>query len=407
MATFRDLLAATKAQIREVDTAAADELRQQPGAVRARRPRARRVRAGRHPRARCTSPGARSRAQIEGRLPDHDAPIVIHCAGGIRSAFAAKTLQQLGYTDVVSMAGGFNRWKDEGRDWSAPRSLDADQRNRYSRHLLLPEVGEEGQLKLLDAKVLLLGAGGLGSPVRALPGGGRRRHDRHRRHGRRRRLEPAAPDPAQHRAGRDAQGRLGQADARAAQPRREGGDPRRAAVRRQRGRDPLPVRHRRRRRRQLPEPLPAERRGPQDGHARRPRLDLPLRGPGHRVQAPRRPLLPLHDPRAAAAGAGAVVRRGRRARRAARHHRLDPGARDHQGHPRPRRRPVGPPARLRRARGVVPHLQASTAIPSARPARSTPTRSSSPSTTSTAPRTPTERPLLTPTPSPRGRGRLR
>jgi sulfur-carrier protein adenylyltransferase/sulfurtransferase len=74
-------------------------------------------------------------------------------------------LTELGYTDVVSMAGGFNRWKDEGRDWRRPRTLTPEQRNRYQRHLLLPEVGEEGQLKLLDAKVLLLGAGGLGSPA--------------------------------------------------------------------------------------------------------------------------------------------------------------------------------------------------------------------------------------------------
>ena len=87
------------------------------------------------------------------------------CAGGVRSAFAAKTLGELGYTDVVSMSGGFNQWKDQGREWKAPRTLDAAQRNRYQRHLLLPEVGEEGQLKLLDAKVLLLGAGGLGSPA--------------------------------------------------------------------------------------------------------------------------------------------------------------------------------------------------------------------------------------------------
>ncbi|MDH3707510.1 MAG: molybdopterin-synthase adenylyltransferase MoeB, partial [Acidimicrobiia bacterium] len=86
-------------------------------------------------------------------------------AGGVRSAFAAKTLAELGYTDVVSMEGGFNRWKDEGRDWRQPQTLGTDQRNRYQRHLLLPEVGEEGQLKLLDAKVLMLGAGGLGSPA--------------------------------------------------------------------------------------------------------------------------------------------------------------------------------------------------------------------------------------------------
>ena len=74
-------------------------------------------------------------------------------------------MQELGYTDVASVIGGFNRWKDEGRDWSAPASLTPEQRNRYQRHLLLPEVGEVGQLALLDAKVLLLGAGGLGSPA--------------------------------------------------------------------------------------------------------------------------------------------------------------------------------------------------------------------------------------------------
>ncbi|HUX05201.1 MAG TPA: molybdopterin-synthase adenylyltransferase MoeB [Acidimicrobiales bacterium] len=102
---------------------------------------------------------------VEGRLPDKHAPVAVYCAGGVRSAFAAKTLQDLGYTDVVSVIGGFNRWKDEGLTWVTPRTLSADQRNRYQRHLLLPEVGEKGQMRLLDAKVLLLGAGGLGSPA--------------------------------------------------------------------------------------------------------------------------------------------------------------------------------------------------------------------------------------------------
>jgi molybdopterin/thiamine biosynthesis adenylyltransferase/rhodanese-related sulfurtransferase len=102
---------------------------------------------------------------IEGRLPDKNAPIAVYCAGGVRSAFAAKTLQDLGYTDVVSIIGGFNKWKDEGLEWITPRTMTADQRIRYHRHLLLPEVGEAGQMKLLDAKVLLLGAGGLGSPA--------------------------------------------------------------------------------------------------------------------------------------------------------------------------------------------------------------------------------------------------
>ena len=83
----------------------------------------------------------------------------------MRSAFAAETLQQLGFTDVVSMAGGFGRWKDEGRPWITPQTLTPEQRDRYGRHILLPEVGEAGQQKLLESQVLLLGAGGLGSPA--------------------------------------------------------------------------------------------------------------------------------------------------------------------------------------------------------------------------------------------------
>ena len=163
MATFRDLLAQTKAEIREVDTATADEARRQPGAVVLDVREPDEFQQGAIPGA-IHIPRGQLESNIEGRVPDHSVPVIIHCASGVRSAFAAKTLTELGYTDVVSMAGGFNKWKDEGRDWAAPRSLTAEQRNHYQRHLLLPEVGEEGQLKLLDAKVLLLGAGGLGSP---------------------------------------------------------------------------------------------------------------------------------------------------------------------------------------------------------------------------------------------------
>ena len=110
-------------------------------------------------------PRGQLESTIENRVPNRDAQIVVMCAGGVRSAFAVQTLEQLGYANTVSMDGGFNKWKDEGRDWSRPRTLDAGQRNRYARHLLVPEIGEEGQIKLLDAKVLLLGAGGLGSPA--------------------------------------------------------------------------------------------------------------------------------------------------------------------------------------------------------------------------------------------------
>jgi molybdopterin/thiamine biosynthesis adenylyltransferase len=91
--------------------------------------------------------------------------VVVYCAGGVRSAFAAKTLQELGYEDVVSMAGGFGRWKNEDRPWITPAVLTPEQRTRYHRHVLLPEVGEAGQQKLLESKMLLLGAGGLGSPA--------------------------------------------------------------------------------------------------------------------------------------------------------------------------------------------------------------------------------------------------
>jgi molybdopterin/thiamine biosynthesis adenylyltransferase len=104
-------------------------------------------------------------SQVESKLTNRDKPVVVYCAGGVRSAFAAETLQDLGYTDVVSMAGGFGRWKNEGRPWITPAVLSPEQRSRYHRHILLPEVGEAGQQKLLESKVLLLGAGGLGSPA--------------------------------------------------------------------------------------------------------------------------------------------------------------------------------------------------------------------------------------------------
>ncbi len=102
---------------------------------------------------------------IENRVTDKDTPLIVYCASGVRSAFAAHTLGQLGYSNVKSLIGGFNKWKDDGRAFDIPRTLSSDQNERYQRHLLLPEVGEAGQQKLFDAKILLLGAGGLGSPA--------------------------------------------------------------------------------------------------------------------------------------------------------------------------------------------------------------------------------------------------
>ena len=117
-------------------------------------------------------PGAKSiprghlEARIESAAPDRSAELILYCQSGNRSAYAARTLQEdLGYEHVRSMTGGITLWKDRGYEVQIPRTLTADQRDRYSRHMLVPEIGAEGQQKLLDAKVLLLGAGGLGSPT--------------------------------------------------------------------------------------------------------------------------------------------------------------------------------------------------------------------------------------------------
>jgi molybdopterin/thiamine biosynthesis adenylyltransferase len=111
-------------------------------------------------------PKSHLESRIEGAAPDRSQHVVLYCQSGNRSAYAARTLiEDLGYERVESMTGGITLWKDRGYEVETPRTLNAEQRERYSRHLLLPEVGIEGQQKLLDAKVLLLGAGGLGSPA--------------------------------------------------------------------------------------------------------------------------------------------------------------------------------------------------------------------------------------------------
>ncbi|HUP74745.1 MAG TPA: molybdopterin-synthase adenylyltransferase MoeB [Acidimicrobiales bacterium] len=163
MASFRDLLKQAKSEIREVDPAGAEAL-VDSGALLLDVREPDEFEQGAVPGS-VHIPRGHLESQVEGRVTDRERPIVVMCAGGVRSAFAAKTLGDLGYRDVVSMDGGFNRWKDEGRSWERPRTLTPDQRSRYQRHLLLPEVGEEGQLKLLNARVLMLGAGGLGSPA--------------------------------------------------------------------------------------------------------------------------------------------------------------------------------------------------------------------------------------------------
>jgi molybdopterin/thiamine biosynthesis adenylyltransferase/rhodanese-related sulfurtransferase len=161
--SYADLLRQARSEIREVSPAEADLLREQ-GATLVDVREAVEWDQG-------YIPGARHIAKsyfeqlAEGELPDHDAPIVVYCAGGIRSLFASQTLVGLGYTNVLNMGGGFNAWKSQGLPWTAPVALSQEQKTRYSRHLLIPEVGSEGQAKLLDSKVLLIGAGGLGSPA--------------------------------------------------------------------------------------------------------------------------------------------------------------------------------------------------------------------------------------------------
>jgi molybdopterin/thiamine biosynthesis adenylyltransferase/rhodanese-related sulfurtransferase len=161
--SFRELLNETKASIREIDVQTADHLRRE-GALLVDVREQDEVDQGTVPGA-LHIPRGYLELQIEEKAPDRDRPVAIYCAGGTRSAFAAKALQELGYTDVTSVTGGFNAWKNANLPWNVPATLTPDQRRRYSRHLLIPEVGEEGQRKLLDAKVLLVGAGGLGSPA--------------------------------------------------------------------------------------------------------------------------------------------------------------------------------------------------------------------------------------------------
>ncbi len=163
MASFQDLLATTKASITEVDPARAEAaLAEGWTLLDVREPDE--VAQGAIDGSIHVVRG-NLESQIEARVPDKSTPLVVMCAGGARSAFATRTLEELGYITVASMDGGFNRWKDEGRPWLVPTMLSAEQRTRYSRHLLLPEVGEDGQRRLLESRVLLLGAGGLGSPA--------------------------------------------------------------------------------------------------------------------------------------------------------------------------------------------------------------------------------------------------
>ena len=350
MPSYRELLQQVKDSIEEVDATGRATCSTRPS----RRSSSTSASATSGPRGTSPAPStcraaSSSRGSSRSR-PTAPAPLVLYCAGGVRSAFAAKTLAELGYESVISLAGGFTDWKRNGLPCSCPGRSTPRSGSATAATCLIPEVGEEGQLKLLDSRVLLIGAGGLGSPAAlylAAAGIGKIGivdDDRVDESNLQRQIAHSTADA------RRVEGRVGEAHDRGAQPRRRGDPVPRAPHLRERRPDPRRRLGRdRRRRRQLPDPLPRQRRRGLARHPARPRLDLPLRGPGHRLQAPRGPVLPLPLPAAAAAGAGAELRRGRRARRPAGHRRLAPGGRGAEARARDRRHARRPAAALRRA----------------------------------------------------------
>ena len=166
MASGADFIRKVKEQVREVDPKEVHPLVQSPNGVVIVDVREQHEFEESHLPGAKHVPRGHLESRIEGAANDRSARVVLYCASGNRSALAARTLEQeLGYENVESMTGGITLWKDRGYEVEVPRRLTPEQRERYSRHLLVPEIGIEGQLRLLDAKVLLLGAGGLGSPT--------------------------------------------------------------------------------------------------------------------------------------------------------------------------------------------------------------------------------------------------
>jgi sulfur-carrier protein adenylyltransferase/sulfurtransferase len=162
MKTKTDLLKDARSQVPELTAVELSKLPQKPVLIDVREKDE--TDAGILPGARMVPRGFLE-LRIEEAVPDHGADVVLYCAGGTRSLLAARSLREMGYSRVRSLAGGFGAWKAAGLPVDVPVRLTDAQRSRYSRHLLIPEVGEAGQAKLLKAKVLLIGAGGLGSPA--------------------------------------------------------------------------------------------------------------------------------------------------------------------------------------------------------------------------------------------------
>jgi molybdopterin/thiamine biosynthesis adenylyltransferase/rhodanese-related sulfurtransferase len=160
--TSKNILDEARAQIKQVDIDQARKMLEQ-GAVIVDVRESDEWRQGHIPQA-IAIPRGFLELRIEEKVPDHKTPVIMQCASGTRSLYASRVMKELGYENVYNLTGGFNAWKDRGLPWTADRQFTAEELTRYSRHFVIPEVGEKGQAKLLDSKVLLLGTGALGSP---------------------------------------------------------------------------------------------------------------------------------------------------------------------------------------------------------------------------------------------------
>ncbi len=309
--TSKSLLDEARAAIKQVGVEEARDLMKNSGAVIVDVRESDEWRQGHIPEA-IGIPRGFLELRIEDKVPDRKTPVIMQCASGTRSLLASRAMREMGYENVYNLNGGFNAWKDKGLPWVADRQFTQDELTRYSRHFLIPEVGEKGQAKLLDAKVLLLGAGALGSPsglYLAAAGVGTIGF-----------VDFDVVDLSNlQRQIIHATDRVGMLKTESAQksisainPARQGDRPQRPSQFGKRD-----GHHRRLRRggelqRQLPHPLPDQRRLRVRAKALGGRRDLPVRRQRHGVlSGPRRTVLPMPVSGAAAARDGAVVRRGR------------------------------------------------------------------------------------------------
>jgi len=162
--TFKQLMDEARNEIKEISVQETDELLKKNGKYLLLDVREKDEYREGHLEGALSLPRGFLEIKIESAVPDKSTPILAYCAGGVRSLLAANALKEMGYQNVISMSGGYTAWKTAGYKWVQDHQFSPEQVTRYSRHFLLPEVGEEGQAKLLQAKVLMVGAGGLGSP---------------------------------------------------------------------------------------------------------------------------------------------------------------------------------------------------------------------------------------------------